>query len=90
MRTGAGKTYSVNDVDENQSYEKAIGDAGNIYAPFSSQLEWEIVKWAKLCGASSTAFTELMSIQGVVDRLGLSFKNTNELNKIVDSLPGRP
>ncbi|KAF8810733.1 hypothetical protein BYT27DRAFT_7253430 [Phlegmacium glaucopus] len=32
-----------------------------------------------------------MSIEGVPERLGLSFKNTAELNKIIDNcLPGRP
>ncbi|KAG6810656.1 hypothetical protein H0H92_010893 [Tricholoma furcatifolium] len=54
-------------------------------------IEWEIAKWAKLCGPSSTAFTELMNIDGVLDKLGLSFSNSKELNKIIDKqLPGRP
>ncbi|KAJ2920920.1 hypothetical protein H1R20_g16176, partial [Candolleomyces eurysporus] len=35
--------------------------------------------------------TELLSIEGVVDRLGLAFKNSVELNKIIDNkLPSRP
>lgn len=40
-------------------------DNNNAYAPFRSKMEWEIAKWAKLRGPSSTAFTELMAIDGV-------------------------
>ncbi|KAG2124273.1 hypothetical protein BD769DRAFT_1628794 [Suillus cothurnatus] len=36
----------------------------NIYAPFASKLDWDIACWAKLRGSSSTAFTELVSIEG--------------------------
>ncbi|KZT63719.1 hypothetical protein DAEQUDRAFT_679874 [Daedalea quercina L-15889] len=60
----------------------------NLYAPFLSHLDWEIVQWAKLRGQGSTAFSELLTIDEVCERLGLSYKNTNELNKIVnDKLP---
>ncbi|KAG1837613.1 hypothetical protein F4604DRAFT_1931480 [Suillus subluteus] len=63
----------------------------NVYAPFTSKLDWEMARWAKLRGPSSTAFSELVSIEGLSDTLGLSFKNTRELNKIIDNeLPGRP
>ncbi|KAF5365442.1 hypothetical protein D9758_010870 [Tetrapyrgos nigripes] len=42
-------------------------------------------------GPSSTALSELLSIDGVSERLGLSFKNATELNKIIDAkLPSRP
>ena len=40
-------------------------DSPNIYAPFSSRLEWDVARWAKLRGPSSTLFTELISIPGV-------------------------
>ena len=40
-------------------------ESPNIYTPFSSRLEWDIVCWAKLRGPSSTSFTELVSIPGV-------------------------
>ena len=77
--------------------------------PRDTKLEWEIAQWSKMRGPSSTAFTELMNIEGVseflfiydgslltfkfqvVERLGLTFKNSAELNKLIDkSLPGRP
>ena len=37
----------------------------NPYAPFLSKTEWEIARWAKLRGPGSTAFSELMGIDGV-------------------------
>ncbi|KAF8986202.1 hypothetical protein BDQ17DRAFT_1492996 [Cyathus striatus] len=42
-------------------------------------------------GPSSTTFSELIKIEGVAECLGLTFKTTSELNKIIDNkLPGRP
>ncbi|KAF8814197.1 hypothetical protein BYT27DRAFT_7082726 [Phlegmacium glaucopus] len=88
----AGAVYMNQDcVDGNAAYTSQIGNLENPFSPFSSKIEWEIAHWAKTRGPSSTAFTELMSIDGVHERLGLCFKNTSELNKIIDtSLPGRP
>ncbi|PSS15390.1 hypothetical protein PHLCEN_2v3287 [Hermanssonia centrifuga] len=57
------------------------------YAPFLSKLEWEVARWAKLRGAGSTALADLLGINGIQQKLGLSFKNARELNKIIDSLP---
>lgn len=69
-----------------QNYQQSVhGQNQNIYAPFKSHLDWEIARWAKLRGPSSTALTELLSIQGIQEALGLSYKNSRELNKIVDS-----
>ncbi|KAJ7595561.1 hypothetical protein C8J56DRAFT_1001694 [Mycena floridula] len=56
----------------------------NIYAPFTSHIDWEIACWAKLQGLSSTAFTELMAIDGVVEALGLSYKSSAGINDIID------
>ncbi|KAJ7915699.1 hypothetical protein B0H13DRAFT_1584014, partial [Mycena leptocephala] len=60
-------------------------------APFTSKLEWELAQWAKLRGPGSTVFTDLLKISGVTERLGSSYKNSRELNNIIDTkLPGRP
>ena len=59
----------------------------NPYAPFASELEWQLAKWAKLRGPSSSAFTELLQIPTLCDRLELSYKNTRELNNIIDHMP---
>ncbi|KAJ3553348.1 hypothetical protein NP233_g12667 [Leucocoprinus birnbaumii] len=56
-----------------------------------SKFDWEIAQWAKLRGPSSTAFSELLAIDGISEKLGLSYKTTDELNrKIEQHLPGRP
>ncbi|KJA19341.1 hypothetical protein HYPSUDRAFT_1096163 [Hypholoma sublateritium FD-334 SS-4] len=90
--SAAGRTYpNTNCIDANTLYTAQINDTGNSYSPFRSKIEWEIALWAKMRGPSSTAFTELINIEGVAERLGLSFKNSLELNKLIDqSLPGRP
>ncbi|KAI0043845.1 hypothetical protein FA95DRAFT_1497959 [Auriscalpium vulgare] len=75
----AAGTYSA--------YQHALAgqDEANLYAPFRSKLEWEIARWAKMRGPTSTAFTELLQIDEVREKLGLSFKTTNDINKIVDT-----
>ena len=52
-------------VPEYDSYQKDLNNQDNHWAPFSSQLDWEVARWAKLRGPSSTAFTELLKIDGV-------------------------
>lgn len=37
----------------------------NFYAPFLSELDWGVAKWAKLRGPSSAAITELLELPGV-------------------------
>ncbi|KAI0039282.1 hypothetical protein FA95DRAFT_1504372 [Auriscalpium vulgare] len=66
-------------------------DQGNEYHPFPNKMAWEIARWAKLRGPTSTALTDLLTIEGVADALNLPFKNANELNSIIDhQLPRRP
>jgi hypothetical protein len=49
-----------------KEYENTLGGPlPNRFAPFNSQTDWELAKWAKLRGPSSTAFTELMGVKGV-------------------------
>ncbi|KAG2055202.1 hypothetical protein BDR06DRAFT_989180 [Suillus hirtellus] len=79
------------DRDANTTYGSSISNAENPYSPFSSRMDWEIAQWAKLRGPSSTAFSDLLSIRGVSECLDLSYKNSRELNVIIDKqLPGRP
>ncbi|CDO72219.1 hypothetical protein BN946_scf184970.g71 [Trametes cinnabarina] len=68
------------------------GSNTNVYAPFLSALDWGVARWAKMRGPGSTAVTELLDIPELVEKLGLSFKNANELNAIIDKkVPaGRP
>ncbi|THH31606.1 hypothetical protein EUX98_g2563, partial [Antrodiella citrinella] len=68
------------------TYDQGVngGEAGNIFAPFESERDFNIARWAKMRGPGSTAFDELLKISGVREDLGLSFKNTREINKIID------
>ncbi|KII85168.1 hypothetical protein PLICRDRAFT_116589 [Plicaturopsis crispa FD-325 SS-3] len=85
------------DTDNYELYrQKLAGSAAqtnrvNIWAPFASEIDWKVARWAKLRGPSSTALTELLNIDGVGEKLGLSFRTSRELNKIIDDeIPGRP
>jgi hypothetical protein len=48
-------------------YDRYLSQCGNIneYTPFASQIEWDIARWAKVHGITSTAVTELLGIKGV-------------------------
>ncbi|KAJ7463807.1 hypothetical protein B0H11DRAFT_2309570 [Mycena galericulata] len=74
-----------------EKYRSRLGDPTNPYAPFTSKMDWEVARWAKLRGSGSTAFTDLLKIDGVRDALGLSYGTSAQLNKVIDKdLPGRP
>jgi hypothetical protein len=55
---------NVQAVPKYESYQKDLKN-DNPWAPFSSRLDWEVARWAKLRGPSSTAFTEFLNIDGV-------------------------
>ncbi|KAF7974189.1 hypothetical protein HWV62_13231 [Athelia sp. TMB] len=73
-------------------YRKYQGKTGNApWGAFQSQIDWEVARWAKLRGPSSTAVSDLLNIDGLHEKLGLSYKNSRELNQIIDrELPSRP
>jgi hypothetical protein len=48
-----------------EQYSDALGKPTNVYAPFASEMDWEVARWAKLRGSGSTAFTDLLKIEGV-------------------------
>ena len=63
----AGVVHSKASLGENQMYGLRISKQAqeNIFAPFASQLDWEVARWAKIRGPGSNSFTELMTIDGV-------------------------
>ncbi|THU89883.1 hypothetical protein K435DRAFT_821260 [Dendrothele bispora CBS 962.96] len=72
------------------AYKASIqGSDRNQWAPFTSRMDWEVARWAKLRGTGSTAFDDLLAIKGVDEALGLSYRNSKELNHIIDSIPPR-
>ncbi|KAJ3792080.1 hypothetical protein GGU11DRAFT_761066, partial [Lentinula aff. detonsa] len=83
-RAGAPIERQGTIVSENSRYFQNLKAGANPWAPFHSQTEWEIARWAKLRGPSSTALTELLSITGVCENLNLSYRNADQLNAIID------
>ncbi|KAJ3784310.1 hypothetical protein GGU10DRAFT_376833 [Lentinula aff. detonsa] len=80
-----GKRKQNATADENtQYYHNLKVTVTNPWAPFESEIDWNIARWAKMCGPSSTALTELLAIDGVCDKLGLSFRTVSQLNAIID------
>ncbi|KAH9479199.1 hypothetical protein JR316_0007785 [Psilocybe cubensis] len=76
------------DLTRYASYGEKVGSKENRWAPFSSEMDWKIAQWAKLQGPSATAFNELLEIGGLCSMLGLLYKNSKELNQLIDkSLP---
>lgn len=54
--TATGYAAYSQKVDETQA---------NPWAPFTSRVDWEVARWAKLRGSGSTAFSDLLAIEGV-------------------------
>jgi hypothetical protein len=46
-------------------YDSQATSMGSLWAPFRSQLDWDVARWAKLRGPSSMAVSELLAIPGV-------------------------
>jgi hypothetical protein len=69
----AGRPIRVSQAAGAEDSENNCQQDGSddVFEPFKSRLEWEVVKWAKLRGSSSTALTELLAIEGVSDNLQL-------------------
>ena len=67
-----GATYMNPDcVNQNTAYTSQVGNQENPFNLFCSKVEWEIALWAKTQGPSSTAFMELMSIEGVSEMVSI-------------------
>ncbi|KAJ3007938.1 hypothetical protein NUW54_g3348 [Trametes sanguinea] len=87
---GAPVSQAERMASEYQRYQAELsGDRPSLnpYYPFASKTDWEIGHWAKTRGPGSTSFSELLAIEGVAEKLALSYKNSRELNAIVDKLP---
>ncbi|KAJ7504642.1 hypothetical protein B0H11DRAFT_1709428 [Mycena galericulata] len=89
---GAPISRARTETSEEQYCAYFGDDKNNPYAPFTSKTDWEIARWAKLRGAGSTAFTDLLNGVSLVRKaLGLSYGTSAQLNAILDNkLPGRP
>ncbi|KAH9171757.1 hypothetical protein EDB89DRAFT_1906741 [Lactarius sanguifluus] len=61
-----------------KSTQQVLGES--LWAPFQSQCDWEIERWAKMHGPTSSAMMGLLAIPGT----------SQELNKIIDEKLPRP
>jgi len=61
---GAPHFLAIDRGNDHEEYAKKIGTS-NPWAPFESEIDWKLAKWAKMRGPSSTALTELLDIPGV-------------------------
>lgn len=77
---------TAHEVYAAQLNETLPEDAG-FYSPWSSQLENDIVDWAKQHNITGSALDHFLKIKTVRDKLNLSFKTTSEMNNRIDSLP---
>jgi hypothetical protein len=63
---GAPITGLHDGATKNGSSPIGVGPCGDsIWAPFRSKCDWEFARWAKLCGLSSSAITDLLAIPEV-------------------------
>lgn len=63
MDAGAPISTTASQPNYNAYWQRL--SSNNRYAPFASRFDWEIARWAKLHGPSSSALTELLQIEGV-------------------------
>lgn len=63
----------VNEGPSDEQYQSAVGKS-NPWAPFVSQTDWELARWAKLRGSKSTAFTDLLGVESASIRNIMIFR----------------
>ena len=62
-RAGAVVSFAKQAVDD--LYSSGLSSHRNPWAPFTSEIDWKVAHWAKMRGPGSTAFSELLAINGV-------------------------
>ncbi|EPS93266.1 hypothetical protein FOMPIDRAFT_1084476, partial [Fomitopsis schrenkii] len=75
------------DVDDQENEDARGKDAK--WRPFASELDWKVVSWIVREDVGQNSLNRFLSIPGVVERLGLSFKDVRELFIKVDTIPDR-
>jgi hypothetical protein len=63
----AGAPLPRMEVPAYTKYKNTLAEVdNNPWAPFKSQIDWQIARWAKVRGSTSTAFSDLLAINGVI------------------------
>ncbi|KAH6906990.1 hypothetical protein BKA70DRAFT_1105175 [Coprinopsis sp. MPI-PUGE-AT-0042] len=77
-------------VGSHASHTDAAADnLSQKYAPFTSEMDWQVANWVIADGPSSKAVDRFLSIPGLREKLDLSYSNTKALHKKVDAMPER-
>jgi hypothetical protein len=65
--SSAGAAISNHQGFNKTDYDHYRNECGSTtdYAPFASQIDWDVARWAKVHGITATAVTELLGIKGV-------------------------
>jgi len=61
----AGYVVASTGTSSDTVYTSSVNGQQNLWAPFTSEIDWKVARWAKLRGAGSTAFSDLLAIDGV-------------------------
>ncbi|KAH9916704.1 uncharacterized protein B0H18DRAFT_884628 [Fomitopsis serialis] len=64
-------------------------DPNGRWKPFASELDWRVANWIIREDVGQGSLNRFLSIPGVVEKLGLTFKDVRELFIKVDALPDR-
>ncbi len=60
-----GFIVSCSSTSGDSAYTASVDGKKNLWAPFTSEIDWKVARWAKLRGPGSTAFSDLLAIDGV-------------------------
>ncbi|KAJ7803881.1 hypothetical protein B0H14DRAFT_3486916 [Mycena olivaceomarginata] len=79
----AGAPLPRMEVPAYTKYTNTLAEVdNNPWAPFKSQIDWQIACWAKVRGSTSTAFSDLLAINGVTEDGSTSFHEPNVLGLV--------
>ncbi|KAH9914551.1 uncharacterized protein B0H18DRAFT_1125480 [Fomitopsis serialis] len=74
---------------QGHSDEDVLARVNAVWAPFESEMDWQITKWFVKEGIGQGAVDRFLRIPEVQERLGLTYHNNRALLQKVDSIPER-
>ncbi|KAH9912827.1 uncharacterized protein B0H18DRAFT_887368 [Fomitopsis serialis] len=77
------------DIEEHEGGCAQERNPNGRWRPFASELDWRVANWIIREDVGQGSLNRFLSIPGVVEKLGLTFKDVRELFIKVDALPDR-
>ncbi|KAH9913741.1 uncharacterized protein B0H18DRAFT_829474, partial [Fomitopsis serialis] len=74
------------DVDGEDEAQKPL-DPNQKWRPFASELDWRVAMWVVREDVGQKSLNRFLSIPGVLEKLGLTFKDVRELFMKIDDIP---